>query len=236
MFTGNEEQTISATSPAGSSAGVLVDCGTSYAKVHYIDTGERVIIPSRRLLKQMELYEFVAFTGHNYIKNAKRTVNELVALAEGALALIDEPDFTVLDSGARDVKYVHVRDRRVVGMDWNTECGAFTGQIIELLTRYFEIDAAALPRDAERLPVVCGVLGMTALFDLISQGATHEAAFAMFLRGIAFNCETLVGRPEKLYLSGGLCDNPAFVKSFSCETIPLGRFVLIEGLKSLEKK
>ena len=60
-----------------------------------------------------------------------------------------------------------------------------------------------------------------------------KEAFAQFLRGIAFNCENLVGRPKKTYLSGGLCMNPAFVQSFTCETIPLGRFVLIEGLRKI---
>ena len=39
------------------------------------------------------------------------------------------------------------------------------------------------------------------------------------------------GSPAKLFLSGGLCDNPLFVNSFPCELIPLGRFVLLSGLK-----
>jgi len=212
---------------------VLADCGTSYAKIEYLESGRRRIVPAREFLRDAGRYEIIASTGHNQLKNSRRAVNELVALAEGALSLAPDRDFTVLDCGARDVKYVQVRNRRVAGMDWNTECGAFSGQVIELLQRYFDLDPAALPRPAARLPVVCGVLGMTAMFDLISHGATHEEAFAQFLRGIAFNCERLVGRPEKLYLSGGLCSNPAFLRSFSCEAVPLGRFVPIEGLRKI---
>lgn len=211
---------------------VLVDCGTSYAKIQYVGSSRRRIIPSRALLRDIDKYEIAASTGHVDFKKGNR-VNELVALAEGAMSLVGDRDFTVLDCGARDVKYVHVRKRRVTGMDWNTECGAFTGQMLELLQRYFELEPAKLPAVQERVPVVCGVLGMTAMFDLVSQGVSHEEAYAQFLRGVAFNCETLVGRPEKLYLSGGLCGNPAFVRSFSCETIPLGRFVLLEGLSSI---
>ena len=214
-------------------ARVLIDCGTSYAKIYYIGTSRRRIAPSRDVLRNPEKYDIAASTGHVKFKNSGKRVNELVALAEGALSLVEDRDFTVLDCGARDVKYVQVKNRRVAGMDWNTECGAFTGQVIELLQRYFDLDPGELPAPTERLPVVCGVLGMTAMFDLISQGVSHEEAFAQFLRGIAFNCERLVGRPERLFLSGGLCDNPAFVRSFSCETTPLGRFVLIEGLRKL---
>lgn len=214
---------------------VLIDCGTSYAKIFYVDAARRRIAPARDVLRNPDKYDIIASTGHVKFRNGGKRVNELVALAEGALALVDDRDFTVLDCGARDVKYVKVKNRRVAGMDWNTECGAFTGQVIELLQRYFELDPGGLPATAERLPVVCGVLGMTAMFDLISQGVSHEEAFAQFLRGIAFNCERLVGRPERLYLSGGLCDNPAFVRSFSCATTPLGRFVLIDGLRSVVK-
>ncbi|HOO56295.1 MAG TPA: ATPase [bacterium] len=211
-------------------ASVLIDCGTSYAKIHYLKDSKRDIISSRHFIKNLDQYDIVASTGHNKFHNTETKINELVALAEGGLEVIKDNDFTILDCGARDVKYIKVENRKVTGMDWNTECGAFTGQVIELLTGYFDIDPGNLPETDEKIPVVCGVLGMTQMFDLISQGITHEEAFARFLRGIAFNCETLVGRPEKLYLSGGLCENKAFVKSFSCDTIPLGRFLLLDGL------
>ena len=39
-------------------------------------------------------------------------------------------------------------------------------------------------------------------------------------------------KPKKIYLSGGFCENKCFVDSLSkyCEVIPLGRFLLCEGL------
>jgi activator of 2-hydroxyglutaryl-CoA dehydratase len=209
---------------------ILLDCGTSYAKVQYMDTGRRRIVPARDILRNPDRYHVAAATGHNAGVKPDIRLNELVALAHGGLSLIEDKNFTLLDCGARDVKYVKVKSRKVRGMDWNTECGAFTGQVIELLSRYFDMDPSALPASSGRLPVVCGVLGMTAMFDRIAQGAPHEVAFAEFLRGIAFNCETLVGRPDVLYLSGGLCENRTFVNSFSCEVKPLGRFVLLNGL------
>ena len=211
---------------------ILLDCGTSYAKVQYQDSRRRRIVPSRDVLRSLDRYDVAAATGHNAGVRARLRVNELVALARGGLALVPDRHFTLLDCGARDVKYVTVHNRKVRSMDWNTECGAFTGQVIELLSRYFDMDTDDLPASSGRLPVVCGVLGMTAMFDRIAQGAPHEVAFAEFLRGIAFNCETLVGRPGVLYLSGGLCENKTFINSFSCDVRPLGRFVLLHGLES----
>ena len=210
---------------------ILLDCGTSYAKVEYTASGRRRILPARKLREMRERCNVLAATGHNAGRHAPVVVNELTALARGGLSLVPERDFTLLDCGARDIKYVRVRGRRVRGMDWNTECGAFAGQVIELLAAHFDLDTAALPASRGRIPVVCGVLGMTAIFDRIASGAPHGEAFAEFLRGIAHNCENLVGRPDTLYLSGGLCENKTFINSFNCEVKPLGRFVLLEGLK-----
>ncbi|MEW5947715.1 MAG: ATPase [bacterium] len=212
---------------------VVVDGGTCYTKLHYLDSGRRRIVPTRRFFQSRNDYRVAAATGHNAHRTARRRVNELVALAEGTMRLVPDDDFTVLDCGARDVKYVTIKGRRVAAMDWNTECGAFAGQMIDLLQRYFGIQPDRLPRDSKRIPVVCGVLGMTYLFDRVSQGATHEEAFAEFLRGVSHNCESLVGKPDRLYVSGGLCMNRAFLESFSCEVVPLGRFVLVEGLLSV---
>lgn len=209
---------------------LLVDAGTSYTKVMDLDNGARDIMPTKDAKRFLAGKNIIAATGHLNLEGGMLRINELVALAEGGMALVEENDFTLLDCGARDVKYVKVSGRRVTGMDWNTECGAFTGQVIELLARYFEIDPPSVPRGVDKIPVVCGVLGMTNMFDLISQGESHETAFARFLRGIAFNCETLVGRPDRIYFSGGLCENRPFLDSFSCEAVPLGRHVLLEGL------
>lgn len=212
---------------------VLLDCGTSYTKIMFIDSGEKKIISTREARDIVRDMNVVAATGHNIFGIGAERVNELVALAEGGLAMIDESDFTLLDCGARDVKFVRVENRKVSGMDWNSECGAFSGQVIELLTKYFEIDGKNLSAGEGMIPVVCGVLGMTRMFDLIAQGTSHEEAFTAFLRGISHNCETLLERPDKIYLSGGLCENPAFTGSFSCEVVPLGRFALLEGLKRI---
>ena len=68
--------------------------------------------------------------------------------------------------------------------------------------------------------------------DDIAKGVNSEMAISKFIHGIAFNAWNFAKKPSKLYLSGGFCENKCFVDSLSkyCEVIPLGRFLLCEGL------
>ncbi len=211
---------------------ILIDCGTSYTKIYHIDQRYYEVIPSREFRQRNRDFRILMATGYNTWGMGEVQVNELIALAEGGLRLIPDGSFTLLDCGARDVKYITMNEEKIIRMDWNTECGAFAGQVIELLTNYFNITPHDLPPDSEKIPVVCGVLGMTKMFDKIAEGVPYPRAFMGFLKGIAWNCYHLVNKPELLYLSGGLCENRAFLNSFPCQVRPLGRYVLLEGLKS----
>jgi hypothetical protein len=117
-------------------------------------------------------------------------------------------------------------------MGWNAECGASMGFTIELLSAYYQLDYATIPVPATGFSITCGVLGMSHIFDAVVSGASETEAVAKFVRGIALNAHRFANEPEELYLSGGLCDNPLFITSFPCQIIPLGRFVLLEGLQA----
>ena len=95
------------------------------------------------------------------------------------------------------------------------------------------LDFSCLEVPSTSFSVTCGVLGMSHIFDAVVSGESEAVAVARFVKGIALNAFNFSGRPEVLYLSGGLCDNPLFVRSFPCKIIPLGRFVLLEGLKAI---
>jgi len=207
---------------------VLADFGTSWTKLLDTDTDERRFLPSR---EARGLRADIA-TGHNARRQAPRHVNELIALAQGGLYLISEPEFLVLDVGSRDIKYVHLRNGKLLAMDWTTTCGSLTGFTLELLGRYYDLDYQTVEASEEAVPVTCGVLGMEQLFELVSQGISEEQAVARFARGVAMNAYRLIGEPAKFYLSGGMCENQLFLHSFPAQVDvrPLGRFVLVEGL------
>jgi activator of 2-hydroxyglutaryl-CoA dehydratase len=172
-------------------------------------------------------------TGHNGKRFCDRYVNELTVLARGGEHLIAEESFVLLDCGSRDIKFIHYTNGRLNDMGWNSECGASMGFTIELLERYYDLDYRELSLPDRPFSVTCGVLGMSRIFDAVVSGTPDAEAVARFVMGIALNAYRFAGSPEKLYLSGGLCDNPLFVKSFPCELVPLGRFVLLEGLAAI---
>ena len=213
---------------------ILADFGTSWTKILDTATGRREIARTK------DLGDFSAelATGHNTRKRAGRSVNELIALGDGSLQLVDDKEFTVLDVGSRDVKYVSFSGGMVSEMNWSAKCGAMTGFTLELILDYFGVDPAEVETGDSVMGITCGVLGMEQLFEQIAGGGAPERAVANFTRGLAVNAYRFIGQPKRFYLSGGMCDNPLFVRSFpeGVEVLPLGRFVLVEGLrKELER-
>lgn len=210
---------------------LIADCGSSWSKIKNLEDGEVIIRPTQQVLRDPGM-RFHTATGHLGRTRALRYENELIALAQGSLKLVAEDDFIVADVGSRDTKLVGFRNRKVRKLDWNQACGASVGFTLELLSKYYSIDFSDLPSTDERIPVTCGIFGIEKMFDAIIHGASPNSTLAAFVHGIAFNIYNFAQRPEKLYLSGGLCMNRCFVESLSkyCHVIPLGRNVLLEGL------
>jgi hypothetical protein len=208
---------------------LLADIGTSYAKLMDTETGTYRLVAVRDLPADGRRADWA--TGHNGKRFGGRYVNELTALARGGAALIEEPSFTLLDCGSRDIKFVRYDNGAVKDMGWNDECGASMGFTIELLQRYYQLDFGAMSVPPRSLPITCGVLGISAIFDAVVNGQSESEAVARFIKGIALNGYQFAGSPDTLYLSGGLCENPLFTGSFPCTVVCLGRWVLLEGLK-----
>ena len=209
---------------------ILGDFGTSYSK--FIDLAaadpQPYMVASKDLANE---HRVVIGTGHNGKRFSDTYVNELTVLARGGEKLIAEDDFVPLDCGSRDIKYIRYQDGKMEDMGWNAECGASMGFTIELLENYYNLDFNKLPTPTKSFSVTCGVLGISNIFDAITSGIDESEAVASFVKGIAINAYRFAGSPDKIYLSGGLCDNRLFMESMPCEVVPLGRFVLLAGLE-----
>jgi activator of 2-hydroxyglutaryl-CoA dehydratase len=212
---------------------VIADCGSTWVKILDVGSGSLEIVATKELIKRPPVVFDVA-TGHSGRNRCREYRNELIALAEGALSLVAEDDFSIVDVGGRDVKFVQFEKRRVKKLDWNLACGATTGATVELLGGYYEVDFNALPPAESWVPVTCGVFGMERVLERISNGVPPEESVAMFIHGIVRNVYDFVGRPKHLYLSGGFCENNCFLGTISryCDVTPLGRTVPLEGLKN----
>lgn len=157
--------------------------------------------------------------------------NEIIALAQGARKFVAD-NATILDMGSRDAKWIKFQDGKFTDMDWNTSCASSTGATVEMLLKFYNVKTENLEFTKEKFAVTCGIFGLEKIMDEISKGCTAENAISKFIHGIAFNAWNFAKKPEKLYLSGGFCENKCFVDSLKnyCEVTVLGRYVLCEGL------
>ena len=218
---------------------IYLDAGTTYSK---IITDEKqfddeffikqdgnfayYILPSRIIKAQ----NIVPTRSCGHMSNASE--NEIIALAQGAKKRDISSNATVLDLGSRDAKWIKFKDGKFHDMDWNTSCASSTGATVEMLLKFYGVRAEELAFDEEKFAVTCGIFGMEKIMDSISAGVKPSESISKFVHGIAFNAWNFCKKPEKIYLSGGFCDNKCLVDSLKnyCEVELLRRFVLCEGL------
>jgi activator of 2-hydroxyglutaryl-CoA dehydratase len=211
---------------------LIADCGSTWTKILDLESDLLEIIPTKELVKRTDAFFDVA-TGHSGRNRCSRYKNELIALAEGGLKLVGEDDFSLIDVGGRDIKFVRFAGRKIDKLDWNLACGSTTGATVELLGGYYDIDFGELEPAGKWINVTCGVFGMERVLEHISTGTPPEESVAMFLHGVVRNVYDFAGRPRRLFLSGGFCENPCFLRTIEkyCNVESLGRTVPLEGLK-----
>ena len=157
--------------------------------------------------------------------------NEIVALANGCKEKVSN-NAMVLDLGSRDAKWIRFSHGKFKDMDWNTSCASSTGATVEMLLKFYDLNLDELTFNSTKFPVTCGIFGLEKIMDDISKGAEPAESVSKFIHGIAYNAWSFAKKPNKIYLSGGFCENTCFVDSLKnyCEVELLGRFVLCEGL------
>lgn len=221
---------------------IYLDAGTTYSK---IITDQELF--TEEFLIKYESNKFYYILPSAIIKSLKITPdrscghmanaseNEIIALAQGAKKLTEianASEATILDLGSRDAKWIKFRKGKFHDMDWNTSCASSTGATVEMLLKFYNLKPEDLEFNSEKFAVTCGIFGMEKIMDSISSGIKPSEAVSKFVHGIAFNAWNFCKKPEKIYLSGGFCQNKCLVDSLKhyCDVEILGRFVLCEGL------
>ncbi len=218
---------------------LYLDAGTTYSKI----ISDEKIFEQEYLVKIKEnFYYYIMLSKFIKSKNIIPTAscghmsnaneNEIIALANGAKKRGISEDATILDLGSRDAKWIKFKSNKFHDMDWNTACASSTGATIEMLLKFYDVKITDLEFNDEKFSVTCGIFGMEKIMDAISSGEKPAEAISKFIHGIAYNAWNFAKNPEKIYLSGGFCNNDCFVDSLSkyCQVVKLGRFVLCEGL------
>lgn len=227
---------------------IVLDAGTTWSKIIEYNNSEisqifgqylkkteggknYYILPSAKL-KEFDVH-FDAMTGHmseKFIDDKNCYTNEIIALTQGVKNI--EDDALILDLGSRDAKWVRFLNGKFKDLDWNTACASSTGATIEMLLKFYNVSAEEVTFCEEKYNITCGIFGLERIMDDIARGESAQIAISKFVHGIAFNTWNFAKRADKIYLSGGFCENRCFVESLSkyCELVTLGRFVLCEGI------
>ena len=228
---------------------IVLDAGTTWSKIverttsslmqkhgEYLIKSENgfnyYVMPSSKL-KEID-FKFDKATGHmslSMLNDKKDYENEVIALIQGFRRNIEE-DALILDMGSRDSKWAMFKEGKFKDLDWNNSCSSSTGATIEMLLKFYNVDVKNLKFIDEKYVITCGIFGLEKIMDDIAKGQEANVAISKFVHGIAFNAWNFAKKPKKIYLSGGFCENKCFVDSLSkyCEVVPLGRFLLCEGL------
>ena len=201
-------------------------------KIKTINKKNYYIIPSN-LIKTAG-FVFDAATGHmenGLLKENGQKENEIIALANGAKRLIKEDSALIFDLGSRDAKWIKFLNGNFKDLDWNTSCASSTGATVEMLLKFYDVKIEELDVCDEKYTVNCGIFGLEKIMDDAAKGEKPQICVSKFIHGIAFNTWNFAKKPDKIYLSGGFCDNKCFVKSLEkyCEVFLLGRFALVES-------
>lgn len=228
---------------------IVLDAGTTWSKIvevtssslmqkynQYLvksENGYKYYVMPSSMLKDID-FKFDKATGHmslSMLKGKKDYENEVIALVQGFRKYIEE-DAIILDMGSRDSKWAQFKNGAFKDLDWNSSCSSSTGATIEMLLKFYNVDAKKLQVSDEKYVITCGIFGLEKIMDDIAKGSNAESAISKFIHGIAFNAWNFAKKPSKIYLSGGFCENKCFVDSLKkyCEVVPLGRFLLCEGL------
>jgi len=210
----------------------LVDAGSTWCKIYDSRNDEVSILPTKEFL--LGGIEIDWGTGHVARRRTSRYENDLVSLAKGSLALVEDDDFTVIDVGSRDTKFVTFRKRKPLKMDWSVGCATATGATVEMLSRFYDVDFQALDPQEEWIPVTCGTYALERIMDWIASGGTPGDGVARFIHGITRNVWNFAGKPSSVLLSGGFCENNSFVHHLGnyCDVRMMGRLIPLAGLWS----
>lgn len=212
-----------------------IDAGTTWTKILEIqDEKKEYKVISTAEFRKLNL-DYEKSTGHSLDKIKNKYENEVVALSYGAKKYLED-DFIALDLGSRDIKYVKFQNKKFKDMDWNASCASATGATVEMLLKFYDVDIKNLKYTPEKYAVTCGIFGLEKIMDDVSKGLNPEIAISKFIHGLAYNAYNFTKNPEKICISGGFCENDCFIESLKqyCEVLPLGRFILVDGLLEME--
>lgn len=163
--------------------------------------------------------------GRVCVDYADKVVTEITCHGKGGWALFGQ-NGTIVDIGGQDTKVIHIREAQVSDFLMNDKCAAGTGKFIEVMANRLGTDLGEFYAMAEAgtpvsISAMCTVFAESEVIGHIGAGQPREDIAAGVIDSVAArvcNLMTRFGIQGELYLTGGLCDSPYFLKVLSEKT------------------
>lgn len=163
--------------------------------------------------------------GRVSVDYADKAVTEITCHGKGAWALFGQ-NGTIVDIGGQDTKVIHIQDGQVTDFLMNDKCAAGTGKFIEVMANRLGMDLPDFYTLAETgnpvaISSMCTVFAESEVIGHIGAGKAREDIAAGVIDSVASRVSNLVTRfgiKDALYLTGGLCDSPYFIRILSQKT------------------
>ena len=163
--------------------------------------------------------------GRVSVDYADKVITEITCHGKGGWALFGH-DGTIVDIGGQDTKVIHIQDGQVSDFLMNDKCAAGTGKFIEVMANRLGMDLQEFYAEAETgtpvsISAMCTVFAESEVIGHIGEGKPREDIAAGVIDSVASRVSNLITRfgvKGDLYLTGGLCDSPYFIRILSQKT------------------
>ena len=211
---------------------VAVLCDGAVADAFVLPTGWNGRETARQIYDILDAKGFAqnmrcVATGYGRISvdYADKVITEITCHGKGGWALFGQ-NGTIVDIGGQDTKVIHIRDGQVADFLMNDKCAAGTGKFIEVMANRLGTDLGEFYAMAEAgrpvsISAMCTVFAESEVIGHIGAGKPREDIAAGVIDSVASRVSNLVTRfgvQGELYLTGGLCDSPYFLKVLSEKT------------------
>ena len=160
--------------------------------------------------------------GRVSVDYADKVITEITCHGKGGWALFQQ-NGTVVDIGGQDTKVIQIQDGQVTDFLMNDKCAAGTGKFIEVMANRLGTDlkdfyAMAEAGNPVSISAMCTVFAESEVIGHIGEGKPREDIAAGVIDSVASRVANLVTRfgiKDSLFLTGGLCDSPYFIRVLS---------------------
>ena len=163
--------------------------------------------------------------GRVSVDYADKVITEITCHGKGGWALFGQ-DGTIVDIGGQDTKVIHIQNGQVTDFLMNDKCAAGTGKFIEVMANRLGTDLNEFYAEAEAgtpvaISAMCTVFAESEVIGHIGEGKPREDIAAGVIDSVAARVSNLVTRfgiQGDLYLTGGLCECPHFIRILTQKT------------------